>query len=109
MSHVMCHMAHVMCHMSRVICHVSNDRLLLYIFVFDKVVKLIGGGSYQWGLPRLVISVSKPFPAIALQRCHAQTVRDSSFYLKKFFSMLFLHNRQGTSENSNRTNLVGED
>ena len=34
---------------------------------------------------------------------------DDSFYLKQVFSMLFLHNRQGMSENSNRTNLVGED
>ena len=40
---------------------------------------------------------------------HLMRALADSFYLKQVFSMLFLHNRQGVSENSNCTNLVGAD
>ena len=43
--HVTCHMSHVTCDVSHVMCHVSNVILFYLFYFFDKVVKLIFGGS----------------------------------------------------------------
>ena len=40
---VACHVSHVTCHVSHVMCHMSCVKIL--VFVFNKVAKLIGGGS----------------------------------------------------------------
>ena len=46
MLHVMCHMSHVTCHMSHVTCQMSCVPCHIFFFFFDKVVKLMGGGSF---------------------------------------------------------------
>ena len=43
MSLVMCHKSHVMCHMAGVRCQVTG------VFIFYKVVRLVGGGSVMNG------------------------------------------------------------
>ena len=40
----MCHVSHITCHMSHVVCHMSHV-VFLYIYIFYKVVRLVGGGS----------------------------------------------------------------
>ena len=54
MSCVTCHVSHITCHVSHVTCHI------LFLFYFlDKVVKLIGGGSFINGAyPVLFFSCS---------------------------------------------------
>ena len=42
-SHVPCHLSRVKCHVSHVTCCVSH--VTIYIYLFFKVVKLVGGGS----------------------------------------------------------------
>ena len=45
MSRVPCHVSRVTCHMSHVTCHMSCVTFYLFFLFFEKVVKLIGGGS----------------------------------------------------------------
>ena len=45
MSHITCPVSRVMCHMIRVTCHMSCVTCNLVLFIFYKVLKLIGGGS----------------------------------------------------------------
>ena len=52
MSYVTCHMLHVTCHVSRVICHMSHVIFILFYLFFDKLEKLIGGGSVINGANR---------------------------------------------------------
>ena len=54
-SPVTCHMLPVTCHLSCVTCHLSNVKIYIhFLYLFNKVVELVGGGS--------VINGAYPYP-----------------------------------------------
>ena len=75
MSWVTCPVSHVTCHMSCVTSHLKYIFQFIYFFSssFDKVVKIVGGGS--------VINAAYPFNLFLLPYFHNISV-EQQFYLK---------------------------